>query len=183
MNHIGTQKLETERLILRRYTAEDARQMFDHWVGDDEVTRYLTWPTHANVGVTEWVVDDWVKRYEQPDCYHWGLELKATGELIGDIAVVRIIEPVLEAELGWCMGRAWWGNGYMPEAARAVLKVLFDEVGFNRVCAAHDVENPKSGRVMQKIGMTLEGVHRQAGRNNRGIVDLAVYAILKRDFT
>ena len=183
MNHIGTQKLETERLILRRYTAEDARQMFDHWAGDDEVTRYLTWPTHANVGVTEWVVDDWVKRYEQPDCYHWGLELKATGELIGDIAVVRIIEPVLEAELGWCMGRAWWGNGYMPEAARAVLKVLFDEVGFNRVCAAHDVENPKSGRVMQKIGMTLEGVHRQAGRNNRGIVDHAVYAILKRDFT
>ena len=183
MNHTGTHTLETERLILRRYRPEDAPAMFRNWASDPEVTRYLTWPTHASEDVTRAIITDWVARYEEPDVYHWGLELKATGELIGDIAVVRIIEPVLEAELGWCMGRAWWGNGYMPEAARAVLKVLFDEVGFNRVCAAHDVENPKSGRVMQKIGMTLEGVHRQAGRNNRGIVDLAVYAILKRDFT
>ena len=182
MNHIGTRPIETERLILRRYTVEDARQMYDHWASDDAVTKYLTWPTHADVGVTAWVLGDWVKRYDQPDYYHWGLELKATGELIGDIAVVHIIEPILEAELGWCMGKAWWGKGYMPEAARAVLKVLF-ETGFNRVCAAHDVDNPKSGRVMQKIGMRLEGVHRQAGRNNQGIVDMAIYAMLRSDFT
>lgn len=182
MNHIGTQRIETERLILRRFTAEDAQAMFRNWASDDEVTKYLTWPTHANVGVTEYVLNDWVKRYDQPDYYHWGLELKETGELFGDIAVVRFAEPILEGELGWCMGKAWWGKGYMPEAARAVLKALFS-VGFNRVCAAHDVNNPKSGRVMQKIGMQKEGVLRQAGRNNQGIVDMALYAILRSDFT
>lgn len=182
MNHVGTNTLETERLILRRYTLEDAPSVFKNWASDDEVTKYLTWPTHENVDVTRWVLTDWVKRYEAPAVYHWGLVEKATGELFGDIAVVHVNEPVAEAELGWCMGKAWWGKGYMPEAARAVLKVLFDEAGFNRVCACHDVNNPKSGRVMQKIGMKLEGVHRQAGRNNQGVVDHAVYAILKRDY-
>ena len=183
MNHIGTHAIETERLILRRYVLEDAPMMFKYWASDAEVTKYLTWPPHASVDVTKQVIASWLESYEKPDTYHWGLVMKDTGELFGDISVVRIAEPILEAELGWCMGRAWWGNGYMPEAARAVMRVLFDEAGFNRVCATHDVENPKSGRVMQKIGMTFEGVSRQGGLNNRGIVDLARYALLRADFT
>lgn len=182
MDHIGTKALQTPRLLLRRYTPGDAQSMYDNWACDPEVTRYLTWPVHASVEVTRGLIEnDWVPAYDKPDTYHWGLELKQAGTLIGDIAVVRINENIAEAELGWCMGKAWWGNGYMPEAARAVLGYLFDEVGFNRVMAVHDVNNPKSGRVMQKIGMTFEGVHRQAGRNNRGIVDHAEYAILKSD--
>ena len=182
MNHVGTQRIETGRLILRRYALEDAQQIYDHWASDDEVTKYLTWPTHSSVEVTKAVLADWVPRYARPDIYHWGLELRETGELFGDIAVVHMIEPLAEAELGWCMGRTWWGKGYMPEAAEAVLKVLFD-VGFNRVCATHDVNNPKSGRVMQKIGMTFEGIARQGGRNNQGFVDMARYAVLKSDIT
>ncbi len=184
MNHVGTKRLETGRLILRRYTPEDAPAMFRNWASDPEVTKYLTWPTHTSVEVTRGLIENaWVPRYDNPDNYHWGLELKQTGELIGDLAVVRIIEPIAEAELGWCMGRAWWGNGYMPEAGRAVVKYLFEEAGFNRVMATHDVNNPKSGRAMQKLGMTREGTLRQAGRNNQGIVDLAVWAILKSDAT
>ena len=182
MNHKGTQTIVTPRLILRRYRPEDAPAMFRNWASDPEVTKYLTWPTHDAESVTEWVIGDWVKRYDQPAVYHWGLELKDCGELIGDIAVVHMAEPVLEAELGWCMGRAWWGKGYMPEAARAVSAYLFD-AGFNRIMAGHDVENQKSGRVMQKIGMRLEGIHRQAGRNNQGIVDMAIYAMLRSDFS
>ncbi len=183
MNHTGTRTLETERLVLRRYTVDDAPAMFKNWASDPEVTRYLTWPTHASADVTRAVLEDWVTRCDQPDNYHWGLELKQTGELIGDIAVVHIREDVREAELGWCMGRAWWGRGYMPEAARAVLRYLFEEAGFNRVLARHDVENPKSGRVMQKLGMTFEGVARQAGRNNRGVIDEVRYAILRSDLS
>ena len=181
MNHKGTQTIETERLILRRFTLDDAPQMYANWASDPEVTRYLTWPAHASVEVTRMVISDWVKRYEQLDTYHWGLELKETGELIGDLALVRIDESIEEGEVGWCMGRAWWGRGLMPEAGRAMLKYLFDEVGFNRVMAKHDVNNPKSGRAMQKIGMLYEGTQRQAGRNNQGLVDHAMFAILRSD--
>ena len=53
MNHVGTIEIETERLLLRPVTLEDAEAMHRNWTGDDEVTRYLTWPTHASVEVTE----------------------------------------------------------------------------------------------------------------------------------
>ena len=183
MNHVGTQRIETPRLILRRYAIGDAPAMFRNWASDPEVTKYLTWPAHADEEVTRRVLEDWIPRYDQPDTYHWGLESKALGELIGDIAVVHQNGDIGEAEIGWCLGRAWWGKGLMPEAGRAVLRYLFEEAGFNRVYARHDVENPKSGRAMQKIGMTFEGIARQAGRNNRGIVDEARYAILRSDFS
>ena len=69
-----------------------------------------------------------------------------------------------------------WGKGYTPEAATKVLDILFDEVGANCVYAGHDVNNPNSGRVMQKIGMKYEGILRQFGKNNQGIVDCARYS-------
>ena len=70
----------------------------------------------------------------------------------------------------------------MPEAARAVLQYLFEEVGFNRIAAKHDKENTKSGRVMQKIGMTREGTLRASGKNNQGVVDEVYYSILKEEY-
>ena len=182
MEHKGTRNLETGRLLLRRYTPGDGQAMFDNWASDDEVTRYLTWPTHSSVEVTDRVVADWAARYDDPAVYHWGIVWKATGALIGDIAVVRQSADIDEAELGWCLSRAFWGRGVMPEAARTVLAYLFGEVGFNRVCSRHDVNNPKSGRVMAKIGMAREGVLRKAGRNNTGICDMAVWAILAEDW-
>ena len=71
----------------------------------------------------------------------------------------------------------------MTEAVRAVVGYLFAEVGVRRVCAQHDTENPASGAVMRRVGMTKEGVLRQSGRNNRGVVDMAVYSILRDEWT
>ena len=181
MRHGGTKRLETERLVLRRFTVEDAPQMYANWASDPVVTEFLTWPTHDSVEVTRQVLTSWVEGYARPDAYNWALELKESGEVIGSLSVVRADDDIAELELGWCMGRAYWGRGLMPEAAAAVVGYLFDEVGANRICAKHDVNNPKSGRVMEKIGMRLEGVHRQAGRNNKGVVDLAVHAVLASD--
>lgn len=60
MTHIGTQYIETDRLILRRFEQSDARAMYDNWASDDEVTKYLTWPTHTDVTVTERILGEWV---------------------------------------------------------------------------------------------------------------------------
>lgn len=54
MKHIGTKNIETERLILRRFTLDDADAMYRNWVSDDEVTKYLTWPAHSSVDITKW---------------------------------------------------------------------------------------------------------------------------------
>ena len=182
MHHQGTVKIETDRLILRRFKIEDANVMYRNWASDDEVTQYLTWPTHADANVTRGVIEGWIQNYANPDFYNWAIVLKVIGEPIGSLGVVKYDEKTASAAIGWCIGKRWWGQGIMPEAARAVLQYLFTEIGFNRIAAQHDKNNPKSGRVMQKIGMLREGTLRASGKNNQGIVDEVYYSILKEDY-
>ena len=183
MKHIGTKVIETRRLILRPFTMEDAQPMFDNWASDPEVTKYLTWPAHGSVEITEMVLADWVAGYQRADQYKWAMVLKGgNGEPIGSIDACRVCDDLESAEIGYCMGRRWWGGGIMAEALTAVVGYLMGQVGMNQVSARHDVSNPNSGRVMQKAGMKFEGVLRQSARNNQGIVDMAHYSILKREW-
>jgi RimJ/RimL family protein N-acetyltransferase len=183
MHPIGTQTIETPRLNLRPFRASDAPAMFRNWAGDPAVTEYVTWPTHASVEETAGIVETWVRQTaEDPSFYQWAIELKSLGEPIGSIAVAHLSADVESAELGWCLGRAWWGRGIMPEAAEAVIAYLFERAGFNRVAARYDTRNAKSGRVMEKLGMIREGVLRQAGHCNAGVCDEAVYSILRSEY-
>ena len=183
MNKTGTQRLETHRLILRRYRIEDAEDMFSNWASDPEVTKFLTWPTHSTVEVTRMLVNNWISRYDDGGYFNWAIEWKETGSVIGNIAVVKLNEQTEAADMGYCMSRAFWGRGIMPEALRAVMDYLFDTVGMSRIAACHDVNNPKSGRVMEKAGMKTEGILRGAGKNNIGICDEVWHAALRSDRT
>ena len=157
MNHLGTKNLETERLILRPFVPEDAVCMFKNWASDPEVTKYLTWPTHESVTITQAVIGRWVRSYGEPSYYHWTIHLKSLNEPIGSISGVKIDESKRSVEVGYCIGRSWWGQGLVAEAVRALLAFFFEEVGFDRVEACHHPDNPNSGRVMQKCGMIYEG--------------------------
>ena len=182
MENKGTRTLETDRLILRQFRIDDAENMFKNWASDPEVTRFLTWPPHVDVNLTRSLLDDWIGRYLDPAYYNWVIELKEIHEIIGNISVVKLDERTESADIGYCMGKAWWGKGIMPEALGAVIRYLFDGVGLNRVAACHDSNNPKSGRVMIKAGMKLEGVLRAAGINNQGICDEVWHSILKEEY-
>ncbi len=181
MNKTRTLPLETHRLNLRRFRLEDAEDMFANWASDPEVTRFLTWPTHSSVEVSRDVLQRWLPCYEDPGYFHWAIEWKESGRVIGSIAVVQLLEETDTAVIGYSLGRAFWGRGIMPEALRAVMDYLFDTVNINRIASWHDVNNPKSGRVMEKAGMKREGVLRGAGKNNQGICDEVWYALLKSD--
>ena len=182
MNKTGTRVIETERLILRPLTVDDAEDMYRNWASDPEVTKYLTWPPHPDAELTRALLKDWVSRYEAGDFFNWAIVWKETGEVIGNISVVSLTEQIGAAEIGYCMGRRFWGQGIMPEALLAVEDYLFETVGLLRICAGHDVNNPKSGRVMDKAGMTREGVLRQSGKNNQGIVDVEIHSILRGEW-
>ena len=181
MKHLGTIELETDRLILRRFTLDDAMDMYRNWASDPEVTKFLTWKTYESPETADTILKIWVENYEQPDFYQWAIELKEIGQPVGSISVVRLNNKVESAEIGYCIGKAWWHQGFTSEALERVMRFLFDEVGVNRVEARHDVNNPNSGKVMQKCGMTLEGILRQADMNNQGLCDEACYAILKNE--
>ena len=180
--HKGTQTIETPRLILRRAIREDAEPMFRNWSSDPKVTKYLTWPAHSNIAVSEMVIGSWLQEYEKDSYYQWMIVLKELGEPIGSISVVRQNDRVEEAEIGYCIGSRWWHRGIVSEALTAVMRYLFEEVGMNRVAARHDPNNPNSGRVMRKCGMIYEGTARSADRNNQGVCDAAHYAILRSDW-
>lgn len=90
MQHVGTCPLETPRLILRRFSAEDAAAMYANWASDPEVTKYLMWPPHDHVDTTGEILKTWLTHYGEPDYYHWAVTLKENGEApIGDMAVVN----------------------------------------------------------------------------------------------
>ena len=181
MNKSGTRTIETDRLILRQFRIEDAEDMYKNWASDPEVTKFLTWPPHASVDITKGLLSQWVSRYEDGGYFNWVMELKENGKAIGNISVVSLNEKVESADIGYCMSRAYWGKGLMPEALKAVMDYLFDVVGLNRVAACHDANNPKSGRVMDKAGMKLEGILRSAGINNLGICDKVWHATIRSD--
>lgn len=182
MNHIGTQYIETERLILRRFEPSDAPAMFANWASDDEVTKFLTWPTHADVSVTEGILGQWVPQYEKDDYYNWAIVLKEHGsQPIGNINVAHWSEDREAPEIGYCMGRRWWRRGIMTEALGAVLDFLFERVGVEQIVALHDTNNPHSGGVMRKCGMVFDGVQEKAGKNNQGVVDMARYVLKAGD--
>ena len=182
MKHCGTKTIETDRLILRRFETADAGAMFHNWASDPEVTKFLTWPTHPSVEVTEFVLGDWVKSYESDSYYQWAIVLKENGsDPIGSICGMDIDDEIGKLQIGYCIGKNWWHKGIMTEALQTVIDFFFDTVEANRVEARHDTNNPNSGAVMRKCGMTYEGTLRQADRNNQGICDAAYYSILKSE--
>ena len=182
MTHKGTVTLETERLILRRFTLDDAQDMYRNWATGEKVTRYMTWPPYQNTDDVKAYIQSVIAAYENPDTYYWAIEEKSVGQVIGSISVIWLNEEVASAEVGYCLSDDHWGCGYMPEALNAVIRYLFDAVGLNRVQAGHDVNNPNSGRVMEKCGMRYEGTMRQANRNNQGVCDTVMRAILRDEY-
>lgn len=182
MQHKGTQTIETNRLVLRGFRKSDGKAMFENWASDEEVTRFLTWPAHANVQMTEMLADLWETENQNLKKYQWCIVWKEKNEPIGSISVVHMNEGIEEVEIGYCIGRKYWNHGVVTEALEEVIRYFFEEVQANRVMARHDVNNPASGRVMKKCGMQLEGIRRQGDRNNQGICDTAFYSILKEEF-
>ena len=101
---------------------------------------------------------------------------------IGSISVVHRDDHVEMVQIGYCIGKAWWGNGITSEALNALIHFFFNKVKVNRIEARHDPRNPNSGKVMLKCGMKYEGTMRESDRNNQGICDASMYAILVKDF-
>ena len=177
LKHKGTVTIETPRLILRKAKIEDAEAMFRNWANDSEVTRFLTWPTHGNIEVTKNLLASWVENYQSDDYYQWMIVLKETNEPIGSI-MASTVGRAQSAHIGYCIGKTWWHQGIMSETLKAVMDFLFDEVGYHRIEAMHDSNNPHSGAVMKKCGMRYEGTLRMADLNNQGICDACYYGLL-----
>ena len=174
-------ELETEDLILRKPRMRDAKDIF-RYASDPEVARYVLWESHRSVSETASFVRDLRVRIRAGYPSSWVVSLRETGLVIGTIGFVWYSTDNNAAELGYSFSREYWNQGYATQALHAVIDCLFSSLPLNRLEAQHDVRNPASGRVMQKCGLTQEGVLRGRIMNKGEYIDTALYSILRSDW-
>ena len=147
--------LETERLTLRPFKEEDATEVFECWESDPDVAKYMFWTSHNDIEKTkEWIAFE-LGQIEKPDWFRFALELKDTNELIGT-ALIYYEKEVECWEIGYNLGKKYWGKGYTTEATRTVINFAKAELNLTQIVGRYAKENPASGKVMDKLGFTCE---------------------------
>ncbi len=176
-----TPTLRTARLVLGGFNRRDAPEV-QRLAGDREVadtTLAIPHPYELDHALA------WIEQQQQESIggpnVSFAVRLLSTGSLIGCVGLREIDPEHRQAELGFWIGRDWWGQGYAREAARAVVRFGFDTLHLNRICAHHMARNPASGRVLLAAGMQREGVLRQRVKKWGKYEDVVLYAILRTD--
>jgi RimJ/RimL family protein N-acetyltransferase len=152
------ERIETERLILRKPRMEDAPIIFEAYAQDLEVTRYLVWRPHKHVGETEGFLNYCLRVWVQETSFPYILTLRRIDEPVG---MLEIHNKGFKLEVGYVLARSYWGKGYMTEALRAVIAWAIGRPDIFRLQAVCDVDNLGSARVMEKAGMEREGLLRR----------------------
>ena len=162
---ICTKKIETDRLILRKFKESDYKAMFENWASDGDVAKNAGWPKHENPEDTKGLVKMWVDEYKEENTFNWIIELKGKSP-IGSITVIRKDLNNKTCEIGYNIGKEFWNNGYATEAIKEVVKYLFSLKLFDTITAQCFEFNIASSRVLEKNGFKRDCILR-----NRYIVD------------
>ena len=175
----NTKTLETERLILRKFTIEDAEGAFNNWCTDLKANNNIIERLHKSVDETKEMISKYLDKYEE-GFYNWIVETKDTHEVIGSIMEESKSLKNKTISLAYGYGSKYWNKGYATEALRRVIEYLLTEQDFYLVEASHRSSNPASGRVMEKAGMKYDGTLRDRKINPDGTrADVICYSIKK----
>lgn len=137
---------------MRKFELQDADELF-RILSDEEVNRFLPWFPHKTREETlRFLQDSVFADYDKAIAYRYAVVLRSEGRVIGYLSFLGIDEKERSGDIGYGLLREYWGKGIMTEAVKALLFRLKAD-GFRYATATHDVQNPASGRVMQKCGM------------------------------
>jgi RimJ/RimL family protein N-acetyltransferase len=140
------------RVRLRAPRIEDAEAVFEAFASDAEVTRYLSWRPHTDVAETRRVITEF---YNVGDHTAWLIEWRESGEIVGVCGTTRLSGHAVE--LGYCLGRQWWGRGIMTEVVSVLLDAIRRGGRIYRVAASCHPDNAASAAVLRRSGLTFEG--------------------------
>ncbi|WP_228055409.1 GNAT family N-acetyltransferase [Lusitaniella coriacea] len=173
--------LQTQRLVLRPFNLADAPDV-QRLAGAREIAANTAHIPHPyEDGVAEVWIEQNAVSFQEGKSLAFAIVERQSSRLCGAIGFGISIVNV-HAELGYWIGKPYWGQGYCTEAARTILEYGFATLGLNRICSNHFARNPASGRVMEKIGMTYEGCLRQHFWKWGKFEDLKQYGILNREW-
>ena len=145
--------LTGERVVLRAPHLRDADELFRSVACDPEVTRFMTWTPHPDVGETRRVITE---VFNVGDERTWLIQLRDNGEIIGSCGF-RPVNGRHSRDFGYCLGRRWWGRRLIAEPVDLLLSEMRDDPHVYRISAICHVDNVRSARVLQRAGLSLEG--------------------------
>jgi len=175
-------RLETDRLILRTLELTDAPDI-QRLINHPQIARNtLSVPYPYPDGLAEkWIREQMMPAMEEGTDFVFAITLRKTGEFMGVLGMHDLNEHK-RIDVGYWLGEVYWGKGYATEALRRAIQFGFEELDVNRIYAEFFTFNTASRRVMEKSGMTFEGVHRQNILKNGEYIDDGVCAILREDY-
>ena len=150
--------VETQRLLLRRPLPKDADAIFQAYAQDREVTRYLVWLPHASVETTRIFIADCEKQWKDAKAFSYVITRKVDRESLG---MIEFRLNGHRADFGFVLARPYWGQSFMPEAVSVMIPIVLAQPSIYRVEATCDVENKASARVLEKAGLSREGLLRR----------------------
>ena len=156
MNFVELRELQTARLRLRRLRFDDVYDYYERLGSDGEVSKYMLFEPHQDIGETLALIEEALVRYEEENFYHWGIENE--DGLIGVIELLRFDEENDSCSFAYMLGKAWWGRGYATEAVQEVFRFAAEELGVKKITADHMAPNAASGAVMRRAGMVQVGI-------------------------
>ncbi|KOS60188.1 GNAT family N-acetyltransferase [Lysinibacillus agricola] len=172
--------LETERLILRELTQDDAEDVFKCFSNED-VTRYYGQEPFVEIQQAENLVKLFSKNFAEKRGIRWGIERKGSKEIIGTIGL-NLWSPIHKrAEIGYEIHPDYWRKGYTQEAVTEIVSYGFQHMGLTRIGAVVFIENEASNRLLTKMGFQKEGILRDYMYQNGQAHDTFVYSILKNE--
>ncbi len=176
---MGPPDLRTPRLVIRALRRTDAEDIYAY-ARDPLVAEHVLWDAHASLDDTHTYLGLVEARYGHGVAMEWGIELE--GRVVGTIGYFDRRDDHRRAELGYAIGRPWWGRGLASEAATAVLTHGFEALRLERVVATARVENVGSQRVLEKLGFRREGTLRHHLFVKRRWWDLTYYGLLEQEW-
>lgn len=182
MQHFGTKTFETARLICRQFIPEDYKDMFKNWAADPDIQCEYGKPVYCTVSQVKDLLAQYIDSYRKPDFYRWAIVEKSGGENIGQIAFCRVYSDCKTAEIEYCIGKSFWGNGYAGEALAGLIDFTFKNTDFLKLEAYHRSENIKSGRVLEKSQMHITDTVERFAREKISPIGEVCYCIHKEDY-
>lgn len=173
--------LETERLCLRKLQMEDVYEYYERLFGDGDVSRYMLFDPHQDIGESLESLQRKLDKYDQGNYYCWGITQKGDDSLIGLIELLRFDERDSSCSFVYMLGCNYWNRGYGTEALKAVFRFAFEELEVERILADHMTKNPASGAVMRKAGMIHVGTEREKYEKLGMKFDAEVYEIRREE--
>ena len=173
-NRDNLPSIETRRLLLRALKMSDTDDIFEY-ASDPEVSKHTFWDTHKSIEDTQRFISQQIS--SNSAC--WGIVHKEDKRVIGTCYLHSFDAKHGRAEIAFYLSRKYWGKGYATEAVRQVILFTFENWELNRIGGTCMSENVASGRVLEKVGMTFEGILRKHSYARDKFHDLVVYSILR----